>query len=339
MIRTIAAVTLIATLAIHARSEPKFDDALETDGAVKTATRTDAVDLTDFDPLEAKPAGVIKPRNHKPAAPKKPKLPPEGSKVVDRLCKIKTDPSGWVLAVFPAEGDRQAIRPRWALPNQALEALEKLQIKNPGMMFRISGEMTVYRDNSFMLIRRIAIVEPTTPIDPPAKASGSEGIEIVTPVATTQPKPDAGEKKTTGEKPAPTAAPSSSDLIKSMLAEKNPTPVILPRIKKKIPAAKVKSVAPGAKGDIIQPATARLVVDRLMTIRKTNVASWREATFEADNTLREPPVTLLPSQLLQFAEAQPATRRLRVTGEITNYKGKRYMLLRKVVVERTMNRL
>jgi hypothetical protein len=329
MTRTVAAVGLIAVLACLAWSQTSIDDALETDGAVKPPKRTDAVDLTDFDPLEAEPAGVIKPRNHKPAGPKKPVLPVEGSKVVDRLCKIKTDPTGWVLAIFPAEGDRKAIRPRWALPNQALEALEKIHAKSPGLMFRISGEMTLYRDNCFMLIRRVAVIEP----EPEPEPVVSTVAKPDPPVATTQPAGGAVKK------PQPTTAPSSADLMESLLAEKNPTPVILPRIKKKIVAAKVKSVAPGAKGDVIQPATARLIVDRLMTIRKTKVANWREATFEADNTLREPPVTLLPSQLLRYAEMQPPTKRLRVTGEITNYKGKRYMLLRKVIVERSMNRL
>jgi len=332
VMRKLAVIFLIAAVVRPAWSQRSADDDLETDGQVKASKRADAIDLTDFDPLEAEPAGVIKPRNHKPGPPKKPKLPPEGSKIVDRLCRIKTDPSGWVLAMFPAEGDRKAIRPRWALPNQALEALENIRAKNPKLKFRISGENTVYQDNSFVLIRRVAVIEPD-----PESANVSSGGGTETPAATGGVKDKVDRAATT--KPQPTTAPSSVDIMKALLAEKNPTPVILPKVKRKIAASKVKSVAPGAKGDIIQPATARLIVDRLMTIRKTNVANWREATFEADNTLREPPVTLLPSQLLRYAETQPPNRRLRVTGEITNYKGKRYMLLRKVIIERSMNRL
>ena len=329
MVRIIIAVTLVAQFACPVWSQTSADDALATDGAIKTAMRPDAMDLTDFDPLEAEPAGVIKPRDYKPPAPKKAKLPVEGSMLVDRLCRIKTDPTGWVLAIFPAEGDRKAVRPRWALPNETLEAMEKIHAKNPKLMFRISGEMTLYEENSFILIRRVAIIEPEPESEPVVMTVKKSAA----PVATTQPVAGAAGK------PQPTTAPSSTDLMKALLAEKNPTPVILPRVKKKVQAAAVKSVAPGAKGDIIQPATARLIVDRLMTIRKTKVANWREATFEADNTLREPPVTLLPCQLLKYAETQPSNRRLRVTGEITNYKGKRFMLLRKVIIERSMNRL
>lgn len=327
---------LIAWIGCLAWSERPFDDALETDGSVKPAKRNDVVDLTDFDPLEAKPAGVIKPRNHSPAAAKKPVLPLEGSKVVDRLCRIKPDPSGWVLVLFPTEGDRKVIRPRWALPNKVLEAVEALHAKTPDIMFRVSGEMTVYRDNSFILLRRVGIVEPER--DEPVEYVSTD-VTPVAPKAETQPADSAKPSPETQPKTKTGAGPSSVDLMKTLLSEKNPTPVILPRRKTKTVAAKVKSVAPGAKGDIIEPATARLVVDRLMTIRKTNLARWREATFEADNTLREPPVTLLPCRLLSYAEKQPPTRRLRVTGEVMRYKGKRYMLLRKVIIERVMNRL
>ena len=327
---------LVAWVACLAMSERPADTALENDGEIKKpAERTDAIDLTDFDPLDAKPAGLIKSKTYKPPPKEPPKLPDEGSKVVDRLCRIIVEPkSGWVLVRFPAEGNRSAIRPRWALPNQTLEIIEARHAANPKLRFRISGEMTVYDKNSFILIRRVSIVEPE-----------AKKPEPKTPAPKTQPKPKAGsETKPAGEtKPAadtqPAAEPSSSDLMKAMLAEKNATPVIPPRRKTKIDAAKVKSVAPGAKGDVIQPATARLIVDRLMTIMKTDNARWRQATFEADNTLREPPVILLPCRLLAYAEVQPPSATLRITGEITNYKGKRYMLLRKVLIEREMDRL
>jgi hypothetical protein len=321
---------LVAWVACLAMSDRPFDDALETDGAARPTTRADAVDLSDFDPLEVQPARVIKPRRYKPPPKKKPDLPPEGSKIIDRLCRISSDRSGWVLAMFPVDGDRKVIRPRWALPNEALEALETLQAKNPKLMFRVSGEMTVYRDNSFILIRRVAIVEPEV------KGTGEKTASAPTT------RPEGGTEASPETQPAttqPTTAPSSADLMSRLLSEKNPTPVILPGTKKKIDAARVESVAPGAKGDVIEPATARLVVDRLMTIQQTGQARWCQATFEADNTLREPPVILLPCRLLVFAEVQPPSVRLRITGEITNYKGKRYMLLRKVVVERRMNRL
>ena len=317
---------LLAWVACLAYSAQQADDALKDDDTITSPKRDESDDPDAFDLLDAKPAGVIKPRNYTPPGEKPAALPPEGSKVVDRLCKITTDPSGWVLVQFPAEGKRKAIRPRWALPNETLEALETLHAKSPELIFRISGEMTVYQKNSFILIRRVSIVEPAEHEPEPQP--------VVVPVKTeTQP---ATQPKATSQ---PAEPPSSADLMKTLLAERSAKPVILPRIKKKIQADKVTSVAPGAKGSVIEPATARLIVDRLMSVRPTGVAKWREATFQADNTLREPPVILLPCHLLTYAEMQPKSRRLRITGEITKYKGKRYMLLRKVIIERDMNRL
>ena len=339
MIRVITAAMLVAWIGCLAMSERPFDDALEKDGAAGPTTRADAVDLIDFDPLDAQPAGVIKPRRYKPPPKKKPELPPEGSKVVDRLCRISTDRSGWVLAWFPAEGDRKAIRPRWALPNEMLEAIETFHAKDPTLMFRLSGEMTVYDNNSFILIRRVAVIEPEVeaPREDGSTGGNTTAATTTKPGSSTQPSPAAQAATRSATQPA--TAPSSVDLMKALLAEKNPTPVILPKRDEKVDASQVKSVAPGAKGEVIEPATARLVVGRLMTVQQTGQARWRRGTFEADNTLREPPVLLLPCRLLAFAEVQPPSRRLHVTGEIVSYKGKRYMLLRKVIVEREMNRL
>jgi hypothetical protein len=325
---------LVAWFGTLAWSDRPFDDELETDAALKPTTRSDAVDLIDFDPLEAKPAGVIKPKGYEPPKKEKPELPPEGSKIVDRLCRISTDRSGWVLAHFPGEGDRKVIRPRWALPNETLEAMENIQTKNPKVKFRVSGEMTVYGDNSFILIRRVALVEPSEkPAGRKQTPLGSGGGNKTTPA--TQPT----SQPTTQATSQPTTGPSSTDLMNKLLSEKNPTPVILTDPEKNLDASKLDSVAPGAKGDVIEPATAKLVVDRLITVQSIGRANWRQATFVGDNTLREPPAVLLPCRLLAFAEVQPPSRRLRITGEITNYKGKRYMLLRKVVIEREMNRL
>jgi len=236
-------------------------------------------------------------------------------------------PTGWVLVKFPREDPRGAIRPRWALPNEALEAMEKLAAKDPKLQFRISGETTIYASTCFLLIRRVGIVRP------PEKSDNV----VVRPMATTT-RPAATTRPATTTRPSG-EGPSSADLMKTLLSEKNPTPVIPPKIDKTVDASTTKSVAPGAKGDVIEPATHNLVVDRLVTIQPAGVGDWRQATFEADNTLREPPVRLLPSHLLTVAQAKPTNTRLRVTGEITFYKGKRYMLLRKVIVEREMGQL
>jgi hypothetical protein len=89
--------------------------------------------------------------------------------------------------------------------------------------------------------------------------------------------------------------------------------------------------------------------------------------FYADNTLQEPPLRLLPCTELERATKaasganapaanKPAsgvntaannmaagspttTKKFRISGELSEYKGRRYLLLRKVQVERDMGQL
>jgi len=121
------------------------------------------------------------------------------------------------------------------------------------------------------------------------------------------------------------------------------------------PVRDLPSVAP-ITGQQLNKDRGRVLVDRLVTIRgpKADFGSfshggagasddWWEARFVSDNTLQDQPIRLLPCKLLQVAESLHArqrwggdTARFRVSGLITNYKGKQYLLLRKVVVERDM---
>jgi len=277
--------------------------------------------------------GVIKPRGGIRKRKRKSKLPPEGTLVIDRLCRIKIDPSGWVMLAFPAEKGRKRIRPRWALPNQTLEEMEKLALHKEKVLFRLSGETTVHDRNCFLLIRQVAVEESLPAIGPSAEAVAANTPQ---PATTTQPAAMAAPDKT--PKPAKTR-PDSADLVRALLSEKNPTPVIVTPRNAAPDASEVQSVAPTPRAEIILPARGNIVVDRLVTIQRTGDAKWRQATFEADNTLREPPVRLLPCRMLKLVERIPARTRLRITGEITTYKGRRFLLLRKALRERRMGQL
>lgn len=263
--------------------------------------------------------------------------------VIDRLCRIETDPSGWVLLVFPNEQGRKPIRPRWALPNELLEEMEKLQTGNGSppvaerrgsqMLFRLSGETTVHRGNLFLLIRRVAIVEgPNDRAGENAATRSSSG----------PPKVAAGGEAATQPKAATRPlekGPSSAHLMRALLNEKNPTPVIVTPRGTEPDASGVSSVAPRAKRPTITPATRNIIVDRLVTIQPAGVGKWCDATFEADNTLREPPARLLPCRMLNWVAKVRRSDRLRITGEITSYKGRRFLLLRKAIVERPLGQL
>jgi hypothetical protein len=104
------------------------------------------------------------------------------------------------------------------------------------------------------------------------------------------------------------------------------------------------SVAPLPKADVLLPGRAWAVVDRIVTVIPAGRDGWVRVRFESDNTLREPPMRLLPCGMLRKAERMGATTgrgktaRLRVSGVTTFYSGERFLLLRKVLRERDLGR-
>jgi hypothetical protein len=82
------------------------------------------------------------------------------------------------------------------------------------------------------------------------------------------------------------------------------------------------------------------VIDRLGTVRPSNDQRGLEFVFAADgegrNAAVDAPMLLLPNLNLVAVEsvirADP-DRRLRVTGRVTEYRGRNYLLLEKVVAE------
>lgn len=79
------------------------------------------------------------------------------------------------------------------------------------------------------------------------------------------------------------------------------------------------------------------IVDRLGRLAQSTGGQGWEFVFEADGqALRDPPVVVLPNLKLMLMEDQiKETRRslkFRVSGMVTEYRGRNYVLLEKVVV-------
>ena len=84
----------------------------------------------------------------------------------------------------------------------------------------------------------------------------------------------------------------------------------------------------------VAPPAGDILIDRTVRIARSADGHWMEAHFEADNTLQEQPLALLPCRLLERAEAVDG--KVRITGILRRYKGREYLLLRKVLAERDM---
>jgi hypothetical protein len=96
------------------------------------------------------------------------------------------------------------------------------------------------------------------------------------------------------------------------------------------------AIAPGAP-QLNVMREGSYIVDRVGRLTKSSEGQGWEFMFEADGqALKDPPVVVLPNLKLMLMEDQlKETRRdlkFRVTGMVTEYRGRNYVLLEKVVV-------
>jgi hypothetical protein len=80
------------------------------------------------------------------------------------------------------------------------------------------------------------------------------------------------------------------------------------------------------------------VVDRMGRLKKTADGTQEELVFESDSkTMSDPPMVILPNLVLMSMEtaANQASHdlRFRITGTVTEYRARNYILLEKFVVE------
>jgi hypothetical protein len=96
------------------------------------------------------------------------------------------------------------------------------------------------------------------------------------------------------------------------------------------------AVAPGAESlPVLREGS--YVVDRTGRLTRSPDGQWWEFTFESDGrALRDPPMLVLPNLKLMAMEdaARASSRdlRFRITGQVTEYRGRNYVMLEKVVV-------
>ena len=96
------------------------------------------------------------------------------------------------------------------------------------------------------------------------------------------------------------------------------------------------AVAPGAPAVTVM-REGSLIVDRTgRFVRNSDGQQW-EFVFDADGrALKDPPVVVLPNLTMMamenYATGTSRELRFRITGEVTEYRGRNYVLLRKAVV-------
>jgi hypothetical protein len=279
----------------------------------------------DFSSLLADKPEVPITSPEQPAPAAKLKLPAERSLVINRLCRLDFQKSvHWAVLRFLPEEGKPAEVDRFALPNQRLEDMESIVAQNPQTVFLVSGECMIYRGRPYLIVR-LALTQSEPP--PP-------------PEAATQPSTPAASRPATPATGQASATADPDDLIRRLLQERPGKPVLLPP-ESDAKVEPLPSVSPAVAKQLPQ-AFGSMVADRTVYLSTDANTGWSTVRFIADNTLLEQPIRLLPCQLLVRAKDLSATKlgrnvRLRVSGELTRYKGKEYLLLRNVITEREMH--
>src|SRR5687767_473262 len=96
------------------------------------------------------------------------------------------------------------------------------------------------------------------------------------------------------------------------------------------------AVAPGAPAVTVM-REGSLIIDRTGRFVRNNDGQQWEFVFDADGrAMKDPPVVVLPNLTMMamenYATGTSRELRFRITGEVTEYRGRNYVLLRKAVV-------
>lgn len=139
---------------------------------------------------------------------------------------------------------------------------------------------------------------------------------------------------------APTTRPAPDQMLNDMLKPSGATARPLKPVASASPTTDSTSgaaaVAPGAATlSVVREGT--FLVDRMGRLTRGSDGQQWEFAFESDGqALRDPPVVILPNLKLMAMENAVASSsrdlRFRITGMVTEYRGRNYVLLEKVVV-------
>lgn len=305
--------------------------AIGCDGGPTVVSNTSGRDIAMPDPnedaalsmllLESGEPNTVAPTDGNGTPPRQADLPRAGTLVIDQPATlVKDTDSDWYRLEFDNPQAVDGHPRRRVLPSRLLQKMEQLKTLRPEAEFRVSGETTLYEGRAYILLRRAASYETH-------RKSNDADID-----AKAEPDPNATSDPNAATQPA-----SPEDIMDALLKHKPDRPVRLPEVDSN--SMKDESVAPRRIKGSDDPKS--IVQNRVVYFVPEKNSDWWEARFVSDNTLTDRPARLLPNRLRERAEALAKTtadrgRLFTVSGEITHYRGRRYLLIRKLFVKRDM---
>ncbi len=264
-----------------------------------------------------KPTGTptMRPAGYTPPAPPS-QLLREGSDVISRRGYLQKLPDGpYSQIVFINDPAELNLPPMLILPDLQLMSMEDAgTVTKQNLIFTVSGMATEYRGKNYILLE-----------------AGPEEVGRQTPQLTTAPDSQDGPHD------GPQNGPVSADqMLNKMLSDTGKPAGLTPASAQ--PSAD-RTSGPGAlppKAPVVNVLRERSqIFDRVARFSHSPDGIQEEITLESDGTaMQDPPLILLPNLKLVALEAAAADRnaRFRVTGTVTEYRGRNYILLQKVVV-------
>lgn len=238
------------------------------------------------------------------------KLLPEGSTIIDRSGVVVPDGDGWRFRFDGSAGE-----PSYPLlPNALLGVLiHAVDADGQRMPFEVSGEVTTFADENFLLLRGVSRTAPSHG-GPPSRKSGA-GVQE--------------GRASSAQAPAARFDADAADVLK-VLSEKQPTRTIVDGAPKNVadPAARR-----GRKARPLLPDGSPLVDRPGRVLREGTGWVFVPETDRPDRA--EPELRLLPNQMTESigksTAADTSDLVFVLSGEVTQFQGENYLLPRAVM--------
>ena len=251
--------------------------------------------------------------------PSPPDLLPEGTNVVSQTGRLVRQDHWWALAFEP--GDEQPATK--LLPNTSLEVMVRTFVNSPSSVkFTVSGEMTVFEDENYLLVRhaRRSTSPPRQTAARPADGVEQETVERDKTPGDEQADPSEAEAQLA-------SADASAEDVVSLLRQRR-------QAEQRLPAEPAPPVDPPSQG---AAATRTLTPEGTPLVnrpgRLIRQGEWWTFAFESDHPDHpEPPMKLLPNKSAELMALAAGCERnglvFLVSGEVTVFQSENYLLPR-----------
>ena len=250
----------------------------------------------------------------------------EGSEIVDRTGILHHASGGNGDQIFfPGDANTPALTIT-ALPDLQLMSMENAQAETTrDLRFVVSGIVTEYKGKNYILLE--ARPDESDRLMPPS-------LLVKHPSAASAPEVSPGSHAA-GAQPA---LPAEQILNQMLVTSPKVAPV--PRAATMAPmidrTTGDHAIAPGAPAILVRREGSQ-IIDRVGHLTHTPDGMQPQFSFDSDGSaMEDPPLIILPNLKLAIMEnsvqAQNKDLRFRVTGMVTEYRGRNYILLQKAVV-------